>query len=96
MRAAKKANKIYDSGEKVKASNGNQYTGKVDRPDNPGGPKTLEQIGISSQEMSEWRKLNSISDEQFEGALTKAEDRTIGNLVNRICAEYLRTKKLIK
>jgi predicted transcriptional regulator len=28
--------------------------------------------------------------------LAKAEDRTIGNLVNRIVAEYLRTRKLIK
>ncbi|PNE11937.1 MAG: hypothetical protein CR217_06025 [Beijerinckiaceae bacterium] len=28
--------------------------------------------------------------------LAKAEDRTIGNLVNRICAEYLRARKLIK
>ena len=28
--------------------------------------------------------------------LAKAEDRTIGNLVNRIVAEYLRAKKLIK
>jgi hypothetical protein len=28
--------------------------------------------------------------------LAKAEDRTIGNLVNRICAEYLRALKLIK
>lgn len=28
--------------------------------------------------------------------LAKAEDRTIGNLVNRIVAEYLRARKLIK
>lgn len=28
--------------------------------------------------------------------LAKAEDRTLGNLVNRICAEYLRARKLIK
>jgi hypothetical protein len=28
--------------------------------------------------------------------LAKTEDRTIGNLVNRIVAEYLRGRKLIK
>jgi hypothetical protein len=28
--------------------------------------------------------------------LAKAEDRTIGNLVNRIVAEYLRARKLIR
>ena len=28
--------------------------------------------------------------------LARAEDRTIGNLVNRIVAEYLRARKLIK
>src|ERR1700730_642784 len=80
MRAAKKANKLYDTGQKAPPPKGNQYTGKVVRSGDPTEPKTLEQLGISKQEMSEWRKLNSISDEQFEEGLAT---RTLPDLLTK-------------
>jgi hypothetical protein len=69
MRAARKANQIYDAGEKAAPPKGNQYTGKMVRPDNPAEPKTLKDLGISSQQMSEWRKLNTLSDDKEHGYL---------------------------
>jgi hypothetical protein len=63
MRAAKKANKIYDAGPKADGARGIGTSGVVS------SDPTLKDLGISKQEMSEWRKLNSISDEQFEEGL---------------------------
>jgi hypothetical protein len=61
VRAARKANQLYDAGEKAKPPKGNQYTGKVVRSESQTEPKTLEQLGVSKQTMSEWRKLAAVA-----------------------------------
>jgi hypothetical protein len=83
MRAARKANQIYDAGEKAAPPKGNQYTGKMVTPDNRGEPKTLKDLGISSQQMSEWRKLNTLSDKQFEAALADGGKPSIDEIIGR-------------
>jgi hypothetical protein len=67
MRAAKKASKVYDGGEKARA--GRPSKNSPDERGDSSRPKTLNELGISSQEMSEWRKLNTLSDEEFEEGL---------------------------
>jgi hypothetical protein len=62
MRAARKANQIYDAGDK--ADGGDAQRTRFGMATE--SPRTLHQLGIAKQQMCEWRKLNTLSDEQFE------------------------------
>jgi hypothetical protein len=71
MRAARKCAKLYDAQPKASGAKGtgsNQYQKEVPSG-NPTTPKTLSDMGTSKQEMSEWRKLAAVPDEDFEEAL---------------------------
>lgn len=70
-RAEKKANKLYDASKKAKRGADGDGKGNQ-RSANPTSA-TLAELGVTKQEMAEWRKLNSVSDEQFEAALAKGK-----------------------
>jgi hypothetical protein len=73
IRAERKGAQLYDAQEKAKGTQGqlagrSPSGGPVSRPPED-NTKTLAEHGVTKQEMSEWRKLAAVSDDQFEAAL---------------------------
>lgn len=78
MHAARKANQLYDAGEK--ASGTLKQGNHLPRSDNPTTAKTLSDLGISKQEMSDWRKIAAVPEDQFEAALAT---RSVQELIDK-------------
>lgn len=85
LRAERKASQLYDAGQKAKGGNptgANQYAGgNRNRSENCTGSKTLAELGISKREMSDWRKLAAVSDDEFEAALAGPDKPTIHTII---------------
>jgi site-specific DNA-methyltransferase (adenine-specific) len=61
----------------AKASNGNQYTGKLDRSINSTSPKNLSDFGITKDQSSTFQKIASLPDEIFEAEIATAKDESL-------------------
>ena len=65
--------------EKAKSALGNQYTGPVTRHDRS-TPATLDDLGISKNQSSQWQKLADVDEEFFEHAV-KADRPTTSGII---------------
>ena len=83
----------------AKASNGNQYTGKLDWSKDATSPKNLSDFGITKDQSSTFQKIASLPDEVFEAeiATAKAEsEKRIELTTSRVlnaAKEYEQEKK---
>lgn len=83
----------------AKASNGNQYTGKLDWSKDATSPKNLSDFGITKDQSSAFQKIASLPDEVFEAeiATAKAEsEKRIELTTSRVLTaakEYEQQKK---
>jgi hypothetical protein len=67
-RAERQAARLYDASEKAKARGSNQYE---ERSQDRTSPLSLSDHGVSKQQMSDWRKLARVPDQDFDAAFAK-------------------------
>jgi hypothetical protein len=72
-RAEAKAAKLYDAQEKAKRGPDKETGARSQTSDGPtSAPKTLAEHGVTKQEMSEWRELAKVPQQQFDATLAQA------------------------
>ena len=71
LRAERRLGEILSRIELVKASPGNQYTGKLDRRHDDGGPTTLEELGVDESRSRRSKLLLRIPEAEFESWMAK-------------------------
>ena len=91
LRAERKAGELLRDMEKAKATGSNQY-GKVERSSDSTDPKTLEQLGISKYQSSQWQQLADVPEDEFEAAVTSREQKPTTTGILRKAEEALELK----
>jgi hypothetical protein len=75
LRAERCAGQILKSMEKAKGAREAGARGTTRSDDATASPKTLEQLGISKQQSSDWQKLADMPEAEFEAGLAEATSR---------------------
>jgi len=77
LRAERRAGQLLKVMDKAKAAPGNQYSGPVQQDDRS-TPATLDDIGITKNQSSQWQKLADVDEEFFEQAVKEDRPTTSG------------------
>jgi|SRR3954453_3725052 hypothetical protein len=78
LRAERKAGELFAEREKAKGAAGNpggRGATIVRSSDDTAHPQTLQELGISKQQSSDWQRLAAVPEEQFEAALANPDEK---------------------
>jgi hypothetical protein len=82
--AERRAAQLYD--QEIKAKRGPDEKGQGSQRKTP--EKTLAEHGVTKQQMSQWRKLTEISEDQFEAEVAKQRMPTADSVFCRISLRF--------
>jgi hypothetical protein len=84
LRAERRAGQLLKEMEKAKGGQPYQKSYQSDDPtSSPNGDnKTLDELGVSKQQSSDWQKLADVPEEEFELALSGEERPTTSGIIN--------------
>jgi len=78
IRAERECGELLAQTEKADSSPGNQHTGKMDRSRDVTSPKTLDEMGATKRQSSDWQKLAAVPEE------VPAAHQSQGNPMNAV------------